>query len=71
MEYRGPQFRAIKSTCKGCEERYPGCHDHCESYQDAREEWSQRQKDIRKNKRLYKEFDHYKVEEILRSKYGK
>lgn len=18
--------------CKGCEERYPGCHDHCEAY---------------------------------------
>lgn len=22
----------IKS-CKGCEERYLGCHDHCEKYQ--------------------------------------
>ena len=20
------------SPCKGCEERYPGCHDHCEKY---------------------------------------
>lgn len=19
-------------TCKGCAERYPGCHDHCEKY---------------------------------------
>lgn len=22
-------------TCKGCTERYLGCHDHCEKYKEA------------------------------------
>lgn len=24
---------APKTNCRGCTKRYPGCHDHCESYQ--------------------------------------
>lgn len=27
---------SIKSKCKDCERRYPGCHDHCEDYQKAK-----------------------------------
>lgn len=23
----------MKAPCKGCEKRYPGCHDKCEGYQ--------------------------------------
>lgn len=26
----------MKSNCINCNERHPGCHDHCQSYQDAR-----------------------------------
>lgn len=22
----------MKNGCKGCEKRYPGCHDRCETY---------------------------------------
>lgn len=25
----------IKSNCRECEKRYPGCHDHCEDYKNA------------------------------------
>lgn len=25
-----------KFPCKNCEERKPGCHDHCERYQEAK-----------------------------------
>lgn len=24
--------------CKGCEKRYPACHDHCEDYQKIKKE---------------------------------
>ena len=24
------------SCCKGCTERYPGCHDRCSKYQEAK-----------------------------------
>ena len=27
-----------KCKCKGCTERYSGCHDHCESYKAYRKE---------------------------------
>lgn len=29
----------FKSDCKGCDKRYPGCHDHCESYLSAKAEY--------------------------------
>lgn len=25
----------VMLTCKGCGNRYPGCHDHCGAYQTA------------------------------------
>lgn len=32
------ESRKSKFKCKDCTERYPGCHDKCESYKKAREE---------------------------------
>lgn len=26
-------------TCKGCEDRYPGCHGSCKKYKREREAW--------------------------------
>ncbi len=31
-------------TCKGCSKRHPGCHDHCEDYQEATVDWIERKK---------------------------
>lgn len=28
----------MRSVCKGCETRYLGCHDKCETYLDAKRE---------------------------------
>lgn len=67
MEYQGEKFRAIKSTCRGCEKRYPGCHDHCESYQEAQAEWLKFKREIKKNKRLHKEFDSFRIDGTIRS----
>lgn len=67
MEYQGQKFRAIKSNCRGCEKRYPGCHDHCESYQEAQAEWLKFKREIKKNKRLHKEFDSFRIDGTIRS----
>ena len=29
----------FKSDCKGCDKRYPGCHDHCKSFLKAKAEY--------------------------------
>ena len=26
-------------SCRGCEKRYPGCHDHCDTYKAERAEY--------------------------------
>ena len=33
------------SPCKGCEERYAGCHSECEKYIEIKKKW-RREKDI-------------------------
>lgn len=33
-------------TCKGCTERTPGCHDHCEKYKAEKAEYLARKKEI-------------------------
>lgn len=38
---------AINYGCKGCNKRYPGCHDHCETYQSTKAE-NERIKDLHK-----------------------
>jgi len=29
----------IHSICKDCEDRYPGCHDHCEQFKQSKREY--------------------------------
>lgn len=28
----------MRTNCKGCTERKPGCHDHCETYKKYKEQ---------------------------------
>ncbi len=37
-------------TCKGCPNRAPGCHDHCEKYQDEKAEYEARKDQLNKDK---------------------
>lgn len=37
--------------CKGCEERYPGCHSKCEKYK----EWKSRLDEVNKRRKEYNE----------------
>ena len=41
---------APKTNCRGCTKRYPGCHDKCEDYKQARAEFEKEKKEERKQK---------------------
>ena len=45
--------RGITETCYQCEDRHPACHDHCEKYLSAKEQWKERQE---RTKRAKEEF---------------
>lgn len=36
-------------SCKGCEDRYPGCHDKCENYKA----WKKKHDEAKKAERTY------------------
>ena len=38
-----------KPPCKGCAERYPGCHDNCEKYKA----WKSRLDEVNKRRKEY------------------
>ena len=40
----------ISTVCKECFDRYPGCHDHCDKYKQAKEDFDNRKKIIFKAK---------------------
>lgn len=40
----------IISCCKGCADRYVGCHSECERYKQQTEEWKKAKEEYRKNK---------------------
>lgn len=42
-------------SCKGCEDRYPGCHDHCEKYIEEKAICDKKKKEAK----LKKEYSHY------------
>ncbi len=54
----------IFKACKNCQERYPGCHDHCEKgYKEERAEYDRRKaiadKDKSVRQYLYEEHKKY------------
>ena len=61
MEYRGEKRKGIRSTCRDCQERYIGCHDHCEKYLQAQAEWLDFKSKTKKAKKLHKEFDSFRI----------
>ena len=40
----------IISCCKGCVDRYVGCHSVCKRYKQQTEEWNKAKEEYRKNK---------------------
>ena len=68
MEYKGMPYKAIRSTCRDCTQRTPGCHDNCETYQEALGEWVEHKRKARHNKFHAKLIDSYCVESCIRKK---
>jgi len=67
-------MNGISECCRFCEDRYPACHDYCEKYLAAVEEWEKYKAHIKAEKD--DEFYVYKVTRIKaeakrRSKHGK
>lgn len=58
----------IGKCCYECTERYPGCHDHCEKYADARQTWDNRKETIRQLKSEEKLYRDYKYKHIAKDK---
>ena len=53
----------IQETCRGCQERKPGCHATCEKYLAAKAEYEQKKKIFRD----YKEKEIMVEESIIES----
>ena len=53
-------------SCKNCEERHPGCHDHCESYRKQREEMDKKKAQRLKVKTSEFQYSGYKRERDAR-----
>lgn len=68
MRYDGQLYKGPKFDCKGCEKRYPACHDYCESYQTALEAWLDSKRAIKHTKTMTKQFDQFKIEATIKNK---
>lgn len=68
MKYDGNTYKTPQTQCKDCPNRYPACHDHCESYKKAREMWAERQKEIRREKHKASVYRGFAVESVIRNK---
>ena len=71
MSFNFPNNRTISGCCKECEDRYLGCHDHCDKYKAAKEDWEQY-----KESKKATAYEDYKFKAVIkgmirRSKYGK
>ena len=63
-EYRQ---RTIGGCCRDCKERYEACHDYCEKYRDARDNWQQHKQMVREAKEEDKLYNDYKYKRITKA----
>ena len=58
---------SITGTCKDCKERHEACHDHCEKYLQARDEWNS-YKEMISQAKAPSEHDLYKMSISVRKR---
>lgn len=61
----------IRSVCYDCQDRYPACHDTCEKYLDAKNEYQNRKQVIESARNEYKQYDLYKLETVRKARKGR
>lgn len=68
MMYNGYLYKGPNTKCNGCADRYPACHDYCEAYQTALNEWKERKRQIKQKKNRIKDFESFKIETTLKNR---
>ena len=58
----------IKNVCFECQDRHPACHDTCEKYFEAKNEFEERKAKIKTERDKYKEIDIYHLEAVRRTR---
>lgn len=58
----------ITGCCRDCQDRYPACHDYCETYQDALKDYREKAKAIREKKAKEYEIRKFEVDSVRRKK---
>ena len=61
-------YKAPHTACKDCANRHYACHDTCEVYQQAKTEWIDRNRMIKRNKGLYYSLNKYEIEKTFKLK---
>ena len=56
----------MECKCKGCEERFVGCHAQCEDYKNYQKEWNAHKQKIKDAKNKDKEYREHKHKHIVR-----
>lgn len=61
----------IVNCCKGCKDRYVGCHGKCEAYIEQRKALSERNKQIADYNSKEREYYDFKVQKIIKENRNK
>lgn len=52
----------MRNVCQNCEDRYVGCHSHCDLYLDAKQEYDQE----RERRKRYNECEQYHISRVVK-----
>lgn len=67
MRYDGNLYKGPQHNCKDCQKRHYACHDTCEDYINARKEWVERGRVIRKAKHDYNDVIGHQVATVIKN----
>ena len=62
-------MNGISECCRYCKDRYPACHDFCDKYLEAQEQWNEHKRKVKAMKE--NEYDLYKAEAIKKQRRSK
>lgn len=60
-------YKGLKNQCKGCTQRHPACHDHCQTYNDALAEWHEFTAAARRNKQKAMDLNRFVFDQAIRN----
>ena len=60
--------KEVGSCCRECNEKFTACHDVCEKFQKAQQEWEERKAQIEEAKKRDKPYDDYHYKQVYLQK---